>query len=411
MKLLFFQIVFLSFFWAFTAIAGTAELKNALLFYDDCDDRKNPDKNVRLRTGLPPEPGKFGNALRIRRRMVNLAANGDFEKPLSDNWILSGNAKLLENKGVKNGRGIMLRDGASAALPLPKLRPGGLYSISFSACAVPGKENDAKVSLELSSGTQTVKPLEKVSVSDSGFARFQAAVKSADDCGTLRLRAAKGAIIIDKISIIAGDNREDSFTPPLKMLSRDGIFVPVEYIDVKSGSFSCWIKAPWLRTGFENTYPAGILEVAAERPENVRKNIPHNALGIICWFSRKKNVPRKKMHLVAKGKSGSYAETSIDLNKLTSDTEKWYHFVFNWWRKGRKMHLQIYVDGKLRISAERPFNGQDRSPKRMIIGFCGGAYLNGLIDECAIFKRPLTAEEVKSLSESNSPLSIINKEN
>ncbi len=388
-----------SFFLKICLFIGTfsagASLQDALLFYEDCDDRKSSYPDVQIAAALPPEAGKFGHALRLRRRLLNQAVNGDFEFSIAGNWMIDGDGKRMPLEGVDGDSCLLLERGATAVLPIPWLYSERIHSISFAARSQQiDIDEKPSVSVEWLAGGELTELLEPEPV-DSDFRRFQAAVFCTEDYGTLRIHAIGGTVILDQVAMHEGDNHEASFTPPLKKVSRDGIFLPPSYVDVKSGAFSCWVKVPWIRPDFESRHGHGFFQVAADRPPKL-KNKPYNVLGAICWLSSNRST-----YLTVAGSDDSSVGISFDLDDISSFKEEWHHFVFNWKFSNSKILLEIFVDGKQRSFSEEMLSGMRGPVSEVLIGFDAGCYLNGVIDDVAFFNRPLSTQEIVTVFNSD----------
>ena len=73
------------------------------------------------------------------------------------------------------------------------------------------------------------------------------------------------------------------------------------------------------------------------------------------------------------------------------------------------MQFAMYIDGdKLKINKEQPF-GPNKVPVSITVGYSGGGYLNGLMDDFAIFNRPLNEAEIMAIYKSAQPLSAMLK--
>jgi hypothetical protein len=73
------------------------------------------------------------------------------------------------------------------------------------------------------------------------------------------------------------------------------------------------------------------------------------------------------------------------------------------------MKVEIFLDGGLIHISKTKLFGPLKKLYKIYIGYAGGGYLNGLLDDFAIFNRPLTENEIKSISASQKSLSEIIK--
>jgi hypothetical protein len=83
--------------------------------------------------------------------------------------------------------------------------------------------------------------------------------------------------------------------------------------------------------------------------------------------------------------------------------------VFTWEVKDGKALISLNIDdGKTKLTKEQPF-GPLKKPEIINVGYVSGAYLNGEMDDFAIFNRPLTDAEVSAIYKSSQPLSAMLK--
>jgi len=99
-----------------------------------------------------------------------------------------------------------------------------------------------------------------------------------------------------------------------------------------------------------------------------------------------------------------------NLNNISVDNSvEWHLLVFTWEVKDGKALISLNIDdGKTKLTKEQPF-GALKKPEIINVGYVAGAYLNGEMDDFAIFNRPLTDAEVSAIYKSSQPLSAMLK--
>ena len=350
------KTLFPALFLCLTALHG-AELKLIL----DGETRKVPGVKY-FSNSIRQVPGRFGKGLLIERRTVNSFAPADV--------VLSGGAKLT---GKSNH--LVMPGNSVAALPLPAIRPGTPNTLSFRY------RGQGKVSVtfdrkELASFEAGPEYREAVVV-----------VVPEDDAGTLRVRAEKAAEL-DNVMFDLGIGYANTYHAPGKRRNVDVIDVDPALVSLEKGAVSCWIKAPWLRR--DAKFATAIALCAVQPSSKVRR-----LLNICAWSN--------SVSLGVPGLAGRGVSASCGVAELPESPDDWYHFVFNWERKGKNMELAIIVNG------EKVFHKSGVSPLppehgAFSIGYVTGAYLNGVLDDFGLFSAPLTFEEAKKIYRSTRSL-------
>ena len=343
-------------FLCLTALHG-AELRLLL----DGETRKVPGVKY-FSSSIRQVPGRFGKGLLIERRTVNSFASADV--------VLSGGATL---SGKSNH--LAMPGNAVAALPLPTIRPGIPSTLSFRY------RGEGKILV-----TFNRKELASFEAGPE-YREAVVVVVPEDDAGTLRVRAEKAAEL-DNVMFDIGIGYANTYHAPGKRRNVDTIDVDPALVSLGKGAVSCWIKAPWLRR--DAKYATAIALCAVQPASMVRR------LLYICAWSN-------GVGFIVPGIAGRSVSASCGVAELPESSDNWYHFVFNWERKGKNMELAIIVNG------EKVFHKSGVSPLPpehgvFTIGYVNGAYLNGILDDFGLFDSPLTLEEAKKIYRSTRPL-------
>jgi Concanavalin A-like lectin/glucanases superfamily len=386
------------------AVAGN--LKSSIIFQEDCEDLKSPYPGVKISSSIKVlNDGKFGKCMRIERRTVNAVANGDFKQKASDAWLYRDNALWQKKGGIKNSACLKIT-GGEVVVPVTGLKKGTANAFSFYAKSPQG----GSVSVVWAcAGKENV--LVKDQKIGKSFIRVKVPFGTVADAGSLRIQV-KGVVIIDNAQLDKGVNFFNSFSTPLKRRSVDMIKIPAngKFFKPEQGAVSVWLKVPWLNNKDVVSNAICGLFVVNNAAKRIKKWGDHVVMGISC-IPRKKitDKPRKsQLHFYtidAKNRVCPVAEKIINLPPAPASG--WRHLVMNWQLgKDGKMKAVLWLDGKKLLEKAKPF-GPVKKQKFIWVGYVNGAYLNGLMDDFAIFNRPLTENEIKQINGSNKPLSQI----
>ena len=396
----------LSMLFAFATLTANAGLKDGLIFYEDCNDMKSPHAGVRISSSIRVAPGKFDKALRIERRTINSLANGDFKVKESDAWLYRDNAVWQRKGGIKNSSCLKI-DGGEVVIPLVGLKPKYGNAFSFYAKnATPGKAATVSVIYEASGKDKVI--VKDMKLTDK-FIRVKAPFVAGAEEGSLRI-SVEGAIIIDNAQLDKGVTFFNTYQPPLKKRNVDRIAVPAngKYFSEKSGTINCWVKGPWVDPDMIGRTCALIgVQNAPKKVKNWRSS---KVMFVSCIPKPKAGGQNGALHFITiDDKSRVAGLTERNLAKLPPlPKDEWRMFSFTWDFKEGKMHQVMYVDGKKLFGKSKPF-GPLKKPVSIAIGFVGGSYLNGLLDDFAIYNRPLSPEEIETIYSSGKPLGSIIK--
>jgi len=378
---------------AFLAASCTAApLKDSMLLYVDGESLKSPYPGVNIQQSIRVVDGKFGKALLMERRTLNIVSNGDFASAVMDGWILSG-AERVAVGGVENSACLSANDGAVVAIPLTNLVVNSPYAFSFYAKS----QKVGSITVQFSAGGQ-VKQLGRFDVPSGDFSRFVTSFYPDTDAGTLRLIVSKGAFM-DNVQLEQGVTYANTFSTPLKMRLCDWITVPTDgkYLDQKQGAVSCWVNVPWME---DKEFSDGGKTIFWAGADN------KTALGTSIWTRSKKNkLDKGNMFLLIYGEQSPGITIGAGLNEVKPAA--WHYVVFNWKYSNGQMTGEIFIDGTSVHVTKTGVFGEFRPVREIFIGYANGAYLDGKLDDFAIWSRPLTKEEVLSIYSSGKPLSAL----
>lgn len=351
------KILIPALFLCLTAL-NAAELK----FLLDGETRKVPGVRYFSRS-IRQVPGRFGKALLIERRTVNSFAPADA--------VLGEGVKL----DGKNNHLVMPK-GSVAALPLVTIRPGSANTLSF---RYRGGGN-----ISVSFGKKAIASFQ----AGPEYKAASVVIVPGEDAGTLRIRT-DGAAELDNVMFDKGIGFANTYHAPGKMRSVDVIDIDPALYSAEKGGISCWIKAPWLR---RDARYATAIALCGVQPASGKGKKP---LYICAWSNG-------VSHIVP-GVSGRDFAASCALGELPESPDDWYHFVFNWERKGNNTELSLIVNGA-KVFKKSGVARKTEGCGPFSIGYVNGAYLNGILDDFGIFSSPLSPGEAKKIYRSARPL-------
>lgn len=393
-----------------TVMADDVNLKKSdLLLYEPCDSLKSTNDGVIISGSIAvEEKGKFGKALRIERRTLNVLANGDFAKEQSDAWICRDNSvKWLPEGGVGNSSCLKL-NGGEISVPVTELKPKDFNAFSFYVRRADNAPDTSAISVNWQSGGKTLCVLNKYAPGKD-FERIKLPLSSDGDSGTISL-AVNGAVIIDNAQLDKGVSYFNSFSTPLVRRNVDSINVPVngKYFNPEKGSISCWLKVPWFDKSLYGEMMSLVNVLNAEQQK--AKWGDNMMLAISCIPNKFEGDNSGTLNAVMIDAETRVIGFTENLSKITVDPSlDWHLLVFTWEVKDGKAAISLNLDGgKTKLVKEQPF-GPVKKPLLITFGFASGAYLNGQMDDLAIFNRPLNEAEIAEIYKSSQPLSAILK--
>lgn len=353
----------------FPVHAGT--LQEDLKFYLSCDDMTPPVPGCRIQSSIRLRPGKFGKSFLIERRTENSASPG--ETILGNGAVLQGTDNILT-----------LPPNGFAALPFPQIKPGSENCLSFLY------KGSGRITVELDSGNEKTTLAELTASGQERHAAITVIPKG--DSATLRIRSDQ-PVVLRQLMFDRDIPFANTYQPPGQIRNVDWIVIPPQLFDRRSGAFACWIKAPWLNKS-STVSRIGLLSVRWAKTTKGKVGTNH-----LKWIS----LWNGKIYDANRGKDSS-AQPSFQLKDLEQkNADAWHHFVFNWNYADGILKAEILVDGKLADSKTTRCI-LNPEPIDFIVGYAVGYYLNGQMDDIALFKRPLTGEEVRKIVSAEKPI-------
>ncbi|OGV48485.1 MAG: hypothetical protein A2017_14155 [Lentisphaerae bacterium GWF2_44_16] len=402
-------ILWAGFFISGMAVHGDGLLKKDLLYYENCESLKSVYPDVKVQQSIVvEEKGKFDKCFRIERRTLNTLDNGDFAKKESDAWIFKNNAEWKENGGCGNSSCLQL-DNGEVSIPLTDLKPDSANAFSFYVKKTDVSADAAALTVTWDCRGKDTELLKDFNV-PTEMEGVKLCIMPENDAGTINI-SVKGQVIIDNAQLDRGVNFFNSFATPGKTRPCDWIEIPAngKYFNPEQGSISCWVNVPWLD---KNAVSESICAIFAAKnaPERIKKWGDDTVMALSCIPKQKVNDKTKGMfHAISIDAENRVSGLSESLDKFQTDSSNpWHHIVYNWQVKDGKINVSLYVDGKIMLTKEQLF-GPVKKPVLIYVGYASGAYLNGLLDDFAIFGKPLNESEINKIYNSNKPLSTLLK--
>lgn len=387
---------------------STLQKKDALL-YEPCESLKSENAGVSISSSVAVvEKGKFGKALRFERRTINVLDNGDFSKEKSDAWICRDNtAEWLADGGINNSSCLQL-NGGEISVPVTGLKAKAPNAFSFYVRRGDNAPETTSIRVNWQDGGKTLCVLNNY-IPGKTFERIKLPLSSDADSGTITL-AVNGAVVIDNAQFDRGVSYFNSFSQPLVMRGVDICNIPAngKYFNPEKGSVCCWLKVPWFDKSLYGEMMALISVQNAEQKK--AKWGDHVILSISCIPNTVKGDKSGTLNAYIIDAENRIVSIGENLNNISVDTSaEWHLLVFSWEVKDGKALISLNIDdGKTKLTKEQPF-GPLKKQEIINVGYVSGAYLNGEMDDFAIFNRPLTDAEVSAIYKSSQPLSAMLK--
>ena len=337
---------------AFLPLAGAAELK----FHLSADSMK-PGPGVKsISSSVRLVPGKFGKGMLFERRTVNSFKPADVI--LGDGVKLSG----------KNNTLVMPAD-SMAALPLTAVRPKSPCTFSF--------RYKGEGTITVTFNGETAATLK----AGSSYQNAVVVVVPEEDSGSLKVRTDKPVELTD-VMFDKSIGFANTYHAPGPMRNVDTIMLDPALFNPKSGAISCWLKTPWLKKDAKYA-SANVLLRARDKNGN-------DAQGI--YVSNWSN----ELYFIYYGPNRQSASTALKIDELPESKDGWYHFVFNWKEEKGNIVLSTILNGE-KVFTARKLCKPAVGAKEFSLGYVNGGYINGTMDDLAIFSAPLTKEEAKKI--------------
>ncbi|MEI6421626.1 MAG: LamG-like jellyroll fold domain-containing protein [Lentisphaerota bacterium] len=393
-----------------TVMAEEVNLQNKdVLLYEPCESLKSENAGVKFSDSIVvEEKGKFGKALRIERRTLNVLDNGDFAKENSDSWICRDNtAEWLSDGGIGNSASLQL-NGGEISVPITGLKAKAPNAFSFYVRRVDNAPDTTSIRVNWQAGGKTLCVLNNY-MPGKTFERIKLPLSSDADSGTITL-VVNGAVVIDNAQFDKGVSYFNSFSQPLVMRGVDVCNIPADgkYLNPEKGSISCWLKVPWFDKSLYGEMMALIQVQNAEQQK--AKWGDYVMLSISCIPNTVKGDSSGTLNAYLIDAENRVVAIGENLNNINVDlSSEWHLLVFTWEVKDGKAAISLNIDGgKTKLTKEQPF-GPLKKPALITAGYVAGAYLNGQMDDLAIFNRPLNEAEITEIYKSSQPLSALLK--
>ncbi|NOY79423.1 MAG: DUF4838 domain-containing protein [Kiritimatiellaeota bacterium] len=378
-------------------------LRRALTYYQPCESFKAtlPGENVHPQPLL--FPGRFGRAFRMEQRWaLNRLRDPLFEHAPGGAWIAVGRPRRIEQEGPDDSATVGVTRTAYLRQVVTGLKPGQVHCLSVHARSPRG----GRLQLAVKSGAVRRRGTAGVDAND--WRRFYLSFTSGATTATVTLRGAD-----DREVWVAGAQCEAGKSWPRALLPKTAKPGPCEWVDIPArpevfnpmkGAVAFWCLPEWL----DETAAGGMGFFRAEVPQpGVRYAKKTNFISIGAYRYPGRKGWENGFNLYFRdcnGRGVTFVPVCFDDVRLPRG--QWTHLVFSWeivpggdsrctaWLNGRKAGEKV-----MHLGAVMP-------PASITMGYSGGAYADGLLDEFCIFDRPLTDEEAAALFRSNHPLGV-----
>ena len=134
-------------------------------------------------------------------------------------------------------------------------------------------------------------------------------------------------------------------------------------------------------------------------------------MGYSVIKAEKPNSKNAKKYFYISATDAAKRQHALNMNfdEIKDTADNWHLFVFNWKTESSSLKFDIYVDGVQQHVSKSAVWGPALNASETSFGYGGGGYINGSVDDIALFNRPLGDDEIKLISEAKKSLSEIIK--
>ncbi len=377
--------------------AALEDMKAAVTYYQGCESLKPSMEGEQVHPDPALQSGKIGRAFLIERRTVNLVADPDFAGQPKDAWLLIGQPAQME-KGGSAGPGCCAVTAADYVRQVVSgLTEGRLYCFSVYA------RTDEGGALSLAAkcgGTRQEAPARALG---GAYSRVHLSFVAGAAVATLTIRgASEKKVVVDAVQLEEGKSWPASFLPDTgKMRGCDWVDIPPRAFNPTKGSVAFWVKPQWLgETGM-----GGLGFFAAFKDPNLGWAAQRSMLSVGAYTNPQKKGWENGLNINLKDKAGNAMGYTVEFDeRFQPKPGEWLHVVVTWdLPTGADSVSRCFVNG--RPAAEKRFRCESFEPAASVyMGYVSGAYADALMDEFALFNRPLTDAEAADLFGATVPL-------
>ena len=318
-----------------TAAAPADDLRQALLWYEDCESpsRRNKDLGIRINSATLVE-GKIGHALLLERRDANHLANPDFDGP--GDWIVVGRPLFRSTGGRFSPGCVQLTASDYVRQVATGLRSGDKTWYCLSAYA---KADSPGTRLELGVDRE----LHQEFALTTQYTRLALPFQATHENSTVTFRArGSGPITLDAVQLEQQRSFPSSFyAKALRPTQSIDIPVGERTLHVDQGSIAFWIQPLWLR---ENGAGQNLFAWWADADNPGVDCLTLSA--IPAGMTTDHEYRNRLLFMRTRGRRHEgFAVKSFPLCQWTPGS--WHHIVAAWRAHGGPAgQLRLYLDGE-----------------------------------------------------------------
>lgn len=365
-------------------------LKDSITYYQGCESLKPSYEGENVHPNPQLQPGKIGKAFQFEQRWaLNLILDPDFKGDVRDAWIPIGAPVFSKEGGFADPACVSVDATNYLRQVISNLEEGKRYCLSVYAKSSDGGALEMAVKCGGNSERFQSQAL------TSEYARFKLSFVAGGTTATVTIKGQSDKkASVDAVQLEGGKSFPRSFLPETgKPLGTEWVDIPAkpEIFNPMKGSIVFWTKPEWL--GEESAGGLGFFSASASEPGTSWAKMT-NTISIGAYRHPGKIGWENGMSMNLKDKAaGIYGYTPINFDEAKLMPGDWFHVVFTWEIKtGDDSLATCYLNGEK--AGEMRFRSQEiEAPKAITLGYVGGAYADGLVDEFYIINRQVSADE------------------
>ncbi|HRU06684.1 MAG TPA: hypothetical protein P5137_13025, partial [Candidatus Brocadiia bacterium] len=370
-------------------------------YYQPCDSLKPNYEGEKVHPNPQLQPGKFGQAFLMEQRWsLNVLKDPTFEGAPADAWVLIGSPQRLTQGGWRKSGCFQIDSANYLRQAVDGLKKDKLHCLSVYA-----KSPDAgQLVLSATCGGETAifesKPL------TADYQRLHLSFRAKSVAATVTLRGKDGKkVVIAAAQLDSGRSWPRDFLPETnKPAGTEWVDIPArpEIFNPMKGAIAFWLLPKWL----DGESDGGMAFFNAQTTEPAKDYASRKNFISIGAYRRpgKKGYENALNVSFRDSEANAFGYMPIDFDKNEYKPGEWMHVVVTWnIIPGQDSTSECFINGKK--AGVKQFRGAAIAPPQEItMGYSGGAYADGLMDDFYIFNRPLTADEAAALYTLGKPL-------
>jgi len=383
------------------AAADLDALRAAVTYYQPCDSLKPNVEGEKVHPNPQLQPGKFDQAFLMEQRWsLNVLKDPTCEGAPADAWILIGAPQRLKEGGWSKPGCFQIDNANYLRQAVDGLKKDSLHCLSVYA-----RSPDAgQVVLTVTCGGDTSSFESKPLAPD--YQRLHLSFRAKSVAATVTLRGKDDRkIIVDAAQLDSGRSWPRDFLPETgKPAGTEWVEIPArpEIFDPMKGAIAFWLLPKWL----DGESDGGMAFFNAQTTEQAKDYASRkNFISIGAYRKPGKKGYENALNVSFRdSEAKAFGYTPVDFDKNEYKAGEWMHVVVTWSIvPSQDSTSECFINGK-KVGVKQFRGAAIAPPQEITMGYSGGAYADGLMDDFYIFNRPLTEDEAAALYALGKPL-------